>query len=177
MNSDSLPIAQVESDLSPGLCSVFAKVKRQSVKNNKNKSLRWEVDKSELYNDFKEKVNLHKHEGKEQIENCWMKRQLVMPVINYLRSWRNRMQCQKKKQKTRRMDAEKTATREGSFSTRPRNQCLHLKLLKDKGSLLLTLTTLLAHAETCAVLSFWKLQNFQGSSQGHWLGNRNQKLE
>lgn len=134
MNSDSLPIAQVESDLSPGLCSVFAKVKRQSVKNNKNKSLRWEVDKSELYNDFKEKVNLHKHEGKEQIENCWMKRQLVMPVINYLRSWRNRMQCQKKKKtKNKKNECWENSYTRGKFLYKTKKSMSALKAVKGQG--------------------------------------------
>lgn len=46
-----------------------------------------------------------------------------------------------------------------SFSAGPKNQCLHLKLLNDKGRLMFTLKALLAHTETCGLLSFGKLQN------------------
>lgn len=35
---------------------------------------------------FKVKVNLHEDKGKEHIENRLMTGQLVVPVINYLRS-------------------------------------------------------------------------------------------
>lgn len=46
------------------------------------------------------------------------------------------------------------------FSAGPKNRCLYLKLLNDKGSLMLTFKALLAHSETCGLLSFGNLQDF-----------------
>lgn len=57
------------------------------------------------------------------------------------------------------IDAEKTATQEGEFLCRTEKSMCALKLLNDKGSLTLTFKALLAHTETCGLLSFGKLQN------------------